>query len=57
MLRNMIFSLISIFIICAAGCTMPSSGNEKEEEIIGCAPGVENNQNEEGCTINENNDE
>ena len=61
MLRSIIFSLISIFIVCTAGCTMPLSENsnkenEDNEEFIGCAPGIENDENNESCTITENNE-
>ena len=56
MRRHFLFSLISIFIICTAGCTMPFNDTiEEEEDFIGCAPGIDSDQDEEGCSINENN--
>ena len=33
---------------------MPFNETQEEEDFIGCAPEIETNQNDEGCTINEN---
>ena len=55
--QNLLFSLISIFIICTAGCTIPFNENENNEEYRGCAPGEEHTEDEESCTIEEQNED
>ncbi len=56
MSHKIFFSLISVFIICTSGCTMPIQ-EKQDDEYLGCEPGEKINDEEESCSINsENND-